>query len=619
MRTRTRRSIGDSSLDQPRARRRWRVLWQQRGAPIWRDFQWLVIAAVAVLMLLLGYIGFDRLPGPSSSLDSLYRTIQLFWLQSGDVSGEAGRVPVSLQIARFGAPLIAGYAAVRAVASLLGEQVLLLAIKSSFGNHVVVAGLGSTGFRLATALHDRGWRVVVIDRDVSNALAAGCRERAIPVVWGDAKDAAVLRATRVSRACYLFVCCGDDNSNLDVLMSAASLGGSRHPAIFAHLDDLELWRLIRAEAFASTRRFGARVEFFNLAELAARRIAEEHPVRAGDEGQDGRPPHIAVVGSGPIADAFVLHAARQSLEKADGQAPVLRVTLVGRDAETQRSGLLQRHARLRGACEISATTTDSCALEDRITELLSETGSAISGVYVFVTPETDGLSVALAIHRHPSIRCGKIVVVVRDEEAGVGSLLKRGLERPGAIDVYGLETRALDPSLVVNGTIEAVARAMHEDYVRSQGDRGATPDDNPSLVPWEALPEALKESNRRFAEDVRQKLEIAQCVLVPDPLAPIERSRFSFANEEIEDLGRLEHARWVADLRRDGWRSGDGTRDPVRKLHPLLVDWERLEEKEREKDRDAVRALPELLARAGFEIRRRGEEPKRAAGPRSAR
>jgi hypothetical protein len=62
----------------------------------------------------------------------------------------------------------------------------------------------------------------------------------------------------------------------------------------------------------------------------------------------------------------------------------------------------------------------------------------------------------------------------------------------------------------------------------------------------------------------------------------------------------------------DGWSYG-AARDDVRMLHPSLVPYDELPEDEREKDRDAIRDLPRMLAEAGFEIHRlSGPETPRA-------
>jgi RyR domain len=122
-------------------------------------------------------------------------------------------------------------------------------------------------------------------------------------------------------------------------------------------------------------------------------------------------------------------------------------------------------------------------------------------------------------------------------------------------------------------------------------------------VPWSRLPERLKEANRAFADRIGSKLEATGCALAPDPLVGPDANGFSFSHEEVEELARLEHDAWCDALRMEGWRPGPGM-DSDSKEHPMLVPWEQLSEEERNKDRDPVRALPTMLAAAGFEILR---------------
>src|SRR3990172_861127 len=93
---------------------------------------------------------------------------------------------------------------------------------------------------------------------------------------------------------------------------------------------------------------------------------------------------------------------------------------------------------------------------------------------------------------------------------------------------------------------EILARAIHREYVRFQESLGETPQTNSSMVPWEALPEALKESNRQQADHVGHKLRVVGCGVrsLTDWLGPLLR----FDKEEVEALAEMEHDRWVADL-----------------------------------------------------------------------
>ena len=114
-----------------------------------------------------------------------------------------------------------------------------------------------------------------------------------------------------------------------------------------------------------------------------------------------------------------------------------------------------------------------------------------------------------------------------------------------------------------------LARAMHKNYVREQTAKGESARDNPSLVPWESLPESLKASNRRFAEGIDAKLDAVGWILVPLGAAEVGAPEIELLDGEIERLAQIEHERWAADLADDGWHLGP-ERDPVRKEHPCL-------------------------------------------------
>lgn len=146
---------------------------------------------------------------------------------------------------------------------------------------------------------------------------------------------------------------------------------------------------------------------------------------------------------------------------------------------------------------------------------------------------------------------------------------------------------------------EQLARAIHENYLREQ--RGKMPPDAPALQPWERLREDLKESNRQQVDQIAAKLKAVGCEMVP--ATGRGPAKFEFTPEELEFLSRMEHRRWMDEKINAGWQYGP-VKDPVRKSHPSLVSWEDLPEDEREKDRQAVRAIPELLAAVWFDIRR---------------
>jgi RyR domain-containing protein len=149
---------------------------------------------------------------------------------------------------------------------------------------------------------------------------------------------------------------------------------------------------------------------------------------------------------------------------------------------------------------------------------------------------------------------------------------------------------------------ERVARAIHEGYRSDQ--IGRKPADDPALVVWEELPEHLRRSNRRQAAHIFEKLEAFGYTL--HQVADGEVQVVSLPDDVLEEMAVMEHDRWEAERRAEGWRRGT-ERDVLRKVSPYVeTSWDELPEDVREDDRKAVRRIPELLAAVGLEIRQPG-------------
>lgn len=152
---------------------------------------------------------------------------------------------------------------------------------------------------------------------------------------------------------------------------------------------------------------------------------------------------------------------------------------------------------------------------------------------------------------------------------------------------------------------ETLARAIHGDYVRKQAEDGRTSAENPSMVSWDELPEHLRESNRRQAEDIASKLRAIGCKVVPR--ADGRNDSFGFDPSELERLARMEHDRWWREKKATGWSYGT-EKDIHRQTSPYLVPFDELPDDIKELDRNAVRAIPDVLARAGLGIARLSRE-----------
>ncbi len=594
-----------------------RVVWWRRFRPIWLDIRPVVLAILTIAVFVFGTIGFQQYMHlhhrHSEVIDSFYRTLTLFELDGLDVEPP---IPWAMELARFLAPVIVGYAVFRGVVTVFRNQLQLVGIRFLVRDHVVIAGLGETGFRLASAFHDEGFRVVAIEVDEANGSLQGLKERGVSVLAGDARDPRMLAKARTDRARHLLVVCGEDGRNVEVEVAADQLGRARSAGVLhtlVHLDDPGLWRMLKAEAI-SHQSEAMRIEFFNVFETAARMLlAERPPFTPGEvEPPPADGPHVLLVGLEGIGDALVLNTARlwQNTRQDPGQ--LLRLTIVDEAAEDQRARLLARYPALERICELRAVAAH-LGVELQRGPLAVENDLAVSAVYVCIAEEAKALETALALRARSELHSVPFAVAVNDARAGLAKILHDDPQTAQGVYAFGVLNRTLQVAALLHGTNETLAQAKHEEYVRHQLVRGV-PMGRGLMVPWDQLDEHWKDANRAFADGIGAKLEATSCALVPAPLIDPTGPLFEFTEDELEDLARLEHDRWVAEKVRTGWRYGP-ERDDDRKIHPLIVDWEQLPESERDKDREPVREVPVMLAGAGFEILRLGAPRPQGAPP----
>lgn len=154
--------------------------------------------------------------------------------------------------------------------------------------------------------------------------------------------------------------------------------------------------------------------------------------------------------------------------------------------------------------------------------------------------------------------------------------------------------------------LDRLAEAAHEVYcdgLRARGYQWGPETDeerriSSALVPYEDLDEELKEQNRAYVRDIPNKLARIGYAMIP---ARSDEPPFDFPGDDLEQLAALEHKRYVDAKLEAGWRYGP-ERDEEEKLHPTLVPWNKLPEEEKDKDRDLVRGIPRILARAGYTV-----------------
>jgi hypothetical protein len=142
---------------------------------------------------------------------------------------------------------------------------------------------------------------------------------------------------------------------------------------------------------------------------------------------------------------------------------------------------------------------------------------------------------------------------------------------------------------------EQLAHAVHEQYLADTTEPVAASD---LRRPWDDLGDLERDPSRRRVDGVIGDLDVLGYALVPlrhwgAPVAEL-------SDDDVERMAEREHERWRDDRARAGW-TWAATRDNAAKHNPLLVQWSELSDDARRMNVDAARALPAMLARAGYE------------------
>jgi voltage-gated potassium channel Kch len=521
------------------------------------------VALAVLTALALGYWGYASLPGRDYSFsDDLYRALQLF---NGGAELPRSGTPWQLEIARWLAPATVAYAAFAAFFALARQQVQRVRTRLFARDHVLIVGLGSRGSKLARALREH-YRVVVVEADSTNGAATALRHDGIPVLVGDARDPATLRAARADRAAHVVVVAGGDSLNLQIAAALARLDAETPGAAAHHvtIDSPILWEELNRIPLDRSAARG--VEFVSIPDRIAVALigaAVEHWVSDGGDGLQ-----VLIRGEGPAAARLVAHLVRS---EALGEGPEIDIAC----DELEEIVTLVRRA-------------DPWVLEQaRIAHAGDDVGRAAGRVdvaFVCGLPEAAALSDAIEIARGLT---GDAHVYTAVEDPGVASALTGA-----GVDVSRLVTVAASDSVLGDGLLrgragELLARTRHSELLLDRIAAGYS-----SELPWDRLPESERASHRRLATEIAAELGVLGAELVPLH-GPEANSDLPLDDDALDRFGRDVHDRWIRAEREVSSDVMSG---------PHAVGWSKLPEVERERIRAEIRALPSLVGRAGYTL-----------------
>jgi hypothetical protein len=549
-----------------------------------------VIPVFAFLTLGLGIWAWRDQPHtpPLPFDEAFYRSIGLFEIDGNAYSHGEALQDWRFRVARWtGAGVV--FSGILALAALLHEN-LATALARWTKQSVVVIGDDDLAVAAFEAARARRRSVLWLGASAFGSSGFG----SIALAW-PATDRAQAVLSHAGRADHVLVA---DHDDADALAYARAARASAPSALITVL----MRDAYIAEASAATLN-DPRTRVVSTAAVAARALDTDHPPFEIARRLGHSRIHALIVGFGQTGQAI----ARDLIVNC-------RTTYLG----LPRITVIDPQAKaLEGVLRVRAPEIDACAechfiegeiggraVRPRPTEIARDIAGAgpVTAAYVCLATDVDALSTAAMLQsllRAVDIASPPIFVRLRDAETVAADGGGRGLD---ALTPFGDLQSVLAASNFLTDAPDAAERILCEGY------RAALPPDrrndptNRGAFPWDRLDETYRQATRDAVAHVAAKLSSAGI----DPARwrgvhgipkLCEGERLFAGPGELEVLAELEHERWMAQRRMDGWRMGE--RDDVRKMRPSLIAYDRLTDEVKEYDRVYVRGTQNACQSVG--------------------
>ena len=346
---------------------------------------------------------------------------------------------------------------------------------------------------------------------------------------------------------------------------------------------------------------GSRVSIFSEAQMATRRLHQRHPPFLLAEKQNQNRMHIVIVEFTGYGEAVLIETLLSSLTFTL-EKPLF--TIIDQHANSIRSTLQLRYPELCKSAQLnfiagSLAGKDKIVDRDALTDMTKI--APVTAIYCCDNNDGKALSSALAIQAVMSkFPANESPVFTRQTRSDSLPQPSPGVQTltPGQLISFGALDELANDTGLFSSLVESLARTFHQRY------QSVATANKPAKVSWDALSEDMRDANRRLVIHIPAKLHCLGLDLdqwlqdIGNELNFTRLPKFTIKgdrDELIERLATLEHKRWMAERRINGWTYNE-TRDNDRRLHPDLVEYEQLSEKSKSYDREMVTTLIEMCS-----------------------
>ena len=426
-------------------------------------------------------------------------------------------------------------------------------------------------------------------------------DQGVKVVTYNGSFEGMLKATRASEANTLISIC--DNWLDNITISRAALSPAlKNPSLQVKcmMESLERNRSFNCEEYFEKNSL-SRLRIFNESELLARKMFSEFPADS-IVAQTNKRVHVLMFGLTSVSEALILQLARLGHYRS-GQKP--KVSIVDSNLDTKMHSIINSIPAINNLLEINLVerSVGELKLKD-IIEIINNK-DRITIVYVCGINEIENLRIARMLlsevaHGSNLYKEKPFDVVALDPPGGIvlSDFYIYG-EHAGKFHLFSLvgQDGSTEKSIIANSLLgdldDFIGRSLHDAYLKKDLqllEQNPKHKIHPNSVAWENLPENIRNANRAVADHFDIKMRAVGCKVVPEGIG----TEVQLSPNEIEILAIMEHQRWWADRSLNGWKLAE-VRDDINRFHPNMVPYEELSNADKQKDRDSVLQMIEIL------------------------
>lgn len=544
--------------------------------------------------------------------DALYGIFQILQFEAGNITDVSTNWSF-LGISRIAAPLLTIIFSISGILILFTEAFQRLNLRRR-KDHIVLFGFGANTREYIRNLGENADNCVVVTSELTQEEIVFLKEYRVlhfkdsfssitntdrdnnKIDDGTFLNHLLCKRVGIIKAKHILALTNDDSFNIKAANTVSTYlnkNGIKEKKIACGISNLLIFQQIAENGLFPNEY----IQPINLDTICAHDALKViQPLRnilADSTNKSFKPIHFVVLGFGAFGQAFVKSAAEVSLHSDTDKIPF---TIIDSELETNETvdkfeGLFPYIDNVIDIESFSADIQSKKTL-NKLFEIAENAKKNNNRPVCVITLNDNNLALAQIMNLAMKMTETEFEFYVRlsDNDPNEGWVIKEGAthikdenspwEYLKNVNTFGNEKDLYTDENLFNIRREKLAKNFHETYSPKKS--------------WQDLDASRRYSNYCAVEHIFHKLS---SLAFPSTIA----------DDKIEDLAKLEHARWNAERYTNGWKHTEGKKDVFKKLNPCLTTWDKLPDIDdeydyQEYDRISVRTMATLIENGDYSL-----------------